>query len=326
LTKYTTRIVTELNLTLKKQSSTISFTKFYFNLIPNYTSAMKQLLTLLFVCLFMHSFAQDTLNQTDDNGKKQGHWIYYGKDRPESGVPLEGKVEEGNYIDDRKEGIWIKYNLDGVTPKLKGEYKNNRPTGSYSTGGYPTRKKYKNAEKGTFVNNQYRDSLIRFHSNGQVEYRGFYNQEGKEEGLVHYYYPNGQLEFRYNAINGIPTGTAIRYYENGDQKEIMEYDDEGKVKKSTFFEMTHPPVSKIGSTIKTNTPPLIDPKHVVTNGIDFKPNGTNKIYNLDNETWLEGDFKNGQLWKGKEYIYDREGILLNVRLYENGLYVSDGQL
>ncbi len=40
--------------------------------------------------------------------KKQGKWIYFGKDRPETGTPPAGKVEEGKYIDDRKEGFWIK--------------------------------------------------------------------------------------------------------------------------------------------------------------------------------------------------------------------------
>ena len=72
----------------------------------------------------------DKLNRKDDQGRKQGKWIYYGKDRPESGIPAEGKVEEGKYVDDRKEGIWIKYHNDGVTPKLKGEYENNRPKGA----------------------------------------------------------------------------------------------------------------------------------------------------------------------------------------------------
>lgn len=71
------------------------------------------------------------INQRDDNGRKQGKWIYFGKDRPTSGFPNEGKIEEGEYKDDRKEGTWIKYHNDGVTPKLKGEYINNRPNGAY---------------------------------------------------------------------------------------------------------------------------------------------------------------------------------------------------
>ncbi|NRA10936.1 MAG: hypothetical protein HRT57_03150 [Crocinitomicaceae bacterium] len=76
----------------------------------------------------------DTINQTDENGKKQGYWVYYGKDRPEAGYPDEGKIEEGPYLNDRKEGLWIKYYNDGVTPKLKGEYHNNRPSGQYWKG------------------------------------------------------------------------------------------------------------------------------------------------------------------------------------------------
>ena len=86
-------------------------------------------ITLLFS--FVGNSQNDTLNQIDENGKKQGHWIYYGKDRPEAGYPANGKIEEGPYKDNRKEGIWIKYHNDGVTPKIKGKYHNNRPSGNY---------------------------------------------------------------------------------------------------------------------------------------------------------------------------------------------------
>lgn len=65
------------------------------------------------------------INQKDDKGK-QGHWIIYGIDRKETGYEDSAIVEEGNYINDRKEGIWYKYEADGVL-KLAGEYKNNRP-------------------------------------------------------------------------------------------------------------------------------------------------------------------------------------------------------
>ncbi|MDB2656826.1 hypothetical protein N9Y60_02095 [Crocinitomicaceae bacterium] len=73
----------------------------------------------------------DTINQIDDQGRKQGLWVYYGKDRPEMGYPKDGKIEEGSYKDNRKEGIWIKYYYDGKTPKLRGTYHNNRPSGPY---------------------------------------------------------------------------------------------------------------------------------------------------------------------------------------------------
>ena len=73
----------------------------------------------------------DTLNQRDKNDLKQGHWIYYGKDRPAEGFPANGKIEEGRYVNDRKEGVWIRYHVDGMTPKLKGMYVNNRPCGEF---------------------------------------------------------------------------------------------------------------------------------------------------------------------------------------------------
>ncbi|MDH4473422.1 MAG: hypothetical protein QE487_12515 [Fluviicola sp.] len=262
---------------------------------------------------------QDGINQKNEKGK-QGKWIYYGKDRPEAGIPAEGKVEEGKYIDDRKEGIWIKYHNDGVTPKLKGEYENNRPKGNYTK--YHQNGKIK--EIGNFEKNQYHDSLKRFHENGQLEYEADYNEGGKEQGKVKYYYPNGQLEFEYTSSNGTPTGKAVRYYENGDVKEIIEYAVDGSVSKSTEKEMVNQPVTvRDPGQSNERAPAVGTPK---TKGVKWQPNGYNKVYNEDDEIWQDGVFKDGKLWDGKVYVYDRDGILLKVKVYKSGVYHSDGQL
>jgi antitoxin component YwqK of YwqJK toxin-antitoxin module len=50
------------------------------------------------------------------------------------------------------------------------------------------------------------------------------------------------------------------------------------------------------------------------------------VFNSNDEIWQDGNFKNGLLWDGKVYEYDRDGILLKVKVYKNGLYHSDGQL
>ncbi|HLP54821.1 MAG TPA: hypothetical protein VK151_07325 [Fluviicola sp.] len=264
---------------------------------------------------------QDGTNKTDAKGLKQGKWIYYGKDRPEAGIPAEGKVEEGKYVDDRKEGIWIKYHNDGITPKLKGEYENNRPKGNYTK--YHQNGKIK--EIGNFEKNQYHDSLKRFHENGQLEYEANYNEGGKEQGKVKYYYPNGQLEFEYSSNNGTPTGKAVRYYENGDVKEIIEYAADGSVSKSTEKEMVNDPVKVKDPGASNERAPAIgsSPK---TKGVKWQPNGYNKVYNEDDEIWQDGVFKEGKLWDGKVYVYDRDGILLKVKVYKSGVYHSDGQL
>lgn len=260
------------------------------------------------------------INKTDVEGKKQGKWIYYGKDRPDLGYPMEGKVEEGDYKDDRKEGTWIKYHHDGITPKLRGTYVNNRPQGVYVK--YHPNGKVK--EKGSFERNKYADSLTRFNANGQVEYQAFYNEEGKEEGSVKYYYDNGQLEFEYTSLNGVPTGKAVRYYENGDIKEVIEYAEDGSVSQSEHKEMVSPSVVVDDpNKSKEKAPKIASPK---TKGVTFLPDGYNKVYNDNDEIWLDGVFKKGALWEGKVYEYDEDGILLKVKVFKEGVYHSDGQL
>ncbi|MCH2223992.1 MAG: hypothetical protein MK066_04420 [Crocinitomicaceae bacterium] len=258
-------------------------------------------------------------NKTVD-GKKQGKWIYFGKDRPAAGFPAEGKIEEGSYTDDRKEGLWIKYHNDGKTPKLKGEYHNNRPSGRYE-------KIWPNGqvkESGTFNRNKYYDSLIRFDESGQVVYEAVYNDAGREQGSVKYYYGNGQVEFEYESQNGIPTGKATRYYENGDVKEVIYYNEDGSVESSEQIDMVSPPVDSGEPTTPRVAPPKLD--EIRTKGVEFKPNGYNKVYNNNDEIWQDGEFRNGGLWDGKVYEYDEDGILLRVKVFKKGTYHSDGQL
>ena len=260
------------------------------------------------------------INSKDKNGLKQGYWIYLGRDRPETGIPPDGKIEEGPYEDDRREGTWIKYHNDGVTPRIKGTYVNNRPQGYYQK----IHPNGKIKEEGIFIRNSYRDTLKRYHENGVIEFAVKYNENGREQGTVRYYYPNGQLEFEYTAENGRPTGKATRYYENGDTKELIEYDADGKIISSIQKEMMKPNVSvkDPGASVE-KAPHISKPR---TKGAKFVPNGYNKCYNENDEIWQDGEFRNGQLWDGKVYTYDFDGILLKVKIYKQGVYHSDGQL
>lgn len=276
------------------------------------------------ICVFPSLAGNDQgepLNQKVD-GKKQGKWIYFGKDKPELGYPAEGKVEEGNYKDDRKEGTWIKYHNDGKTPKLKGEYYNNRPAGAYEkigANGVVT-------ERGTFNKGKYTGKLERFYEDGSVKYVGNHNENGVEEGKIVHYYPNGQEEFVYEAVDGNPTGQAIRYYENGNIKEIITFGADGTPIDKEYREPVDP-ITPVNNPDFQNTerPPSIGTQPR-TGGTPFKPNGYNKVFNDNDEIWQDGDFKNGRLFEGKVYVYDDDGILLKVRVFKNGFYHSDGQL
>lgn len=289
---------------------------------------IKQLPLLLFLLSFGHTALaenphndQDGKGQVDAQGRKQGRWVYYGKDRPDSGIPPEGKVEEGSYKDDRKEGVWIKYHNDGVTPKLKGEYENNRPKGAYTK--FHANGKIK--EIGYFDKNQNRDSLKRFHENGQLEYEANYGATGKETGKVTYYYANGQKEYEYFSNNGTLSGKAVRYYENGDIKEVTTFGADGSVVSSEEKPMVNQAVKvKDPGGSSKKAPTLSGTPN--TQGVKWSPNGYNKVYNSDKEIWQDGVFKEGKLWDGKVYVYDRDGILLKVEVYKGGVYHSDGQL
>lgn len=54
--------------------------------------------------------------------------------------------------------------------------------------------------------------------------------------------------------------------------------------------------------------------------------GYNKLYNSNKQLWKDGEFKNCQLYNGKQYLYDKNGLLLRILIYKNGKYFGDGQL
>lgn len=74
----------------------------------------------LIVLLFpIHLLAQkDTLNVTDSNGLKQGHWVFFGGDFPNSGVGATELLEEGDYSNNQKVGIWHRYASGGQVKSI----------------------------------------------------------------------------------------------------------------------------------------------------------------------------------------------------------------
>jgi len=286
--------------------------------------------TVLFSGMFLLSYAssedlydnyQDKLNWKDDQGRKQGHWIILGKDRPTEGYPPEGKVEEGDYKDNRKDGTWVKYHNDGVTPRLKGEYDFGRPKGSfvkYAENGQAI-------EEGNFIAGKYTGTLKRYYEDGTPKYVANFDGLGQEAGKVTYYYPNGKVEFEYTSVNGVPTGSATRYWPNGDVKEQIVYDATGGVKTSVEKPMTSAPEKVVAPTNTAVKAPPASTGGTVKSG-KFNGNGYNKVYNKNDELWMDGDFQNGKLYDGKVYIYDKDGILEKIEVYKKGRYHSDGVL
>ncbi|MBI3134628.1 MAG: hypothetical protein HYZ14_08160 [Bacteroidetes bacterium] len=257
-------------------------------------------------------------NQTI-NGLKQGHWIFYGKDMPEKGYPDDGKVEEGDFKDDKKTGEWIMYHKDGKTPRTKGMFENGRPKGAYI-------KYYESGvvmEEGTYANGKQSGSFVRYYENGNKAQEKTFNAEGKEEGKVVLYHENGQPEFVYNKANGVTTGAATRYYDDGSVKEEIVYSATGEV---TSTVQKDPPAGVNTTNTTSGSGGPSGAGGITKDGKKFQSDGYNKVYNKDDELWMDGQFKSGKLWDGKLYKYDSDGILLKIEIWKNGAYHSDGQL
>ena len=257
-------------------------------------------------------------NYTDPaTGLKQGHWCFYGKDMPEKGYPDDGKVEEGTFKDSKKNGEWIMYHKDGKTPRTKGMFENGRPKGAYekyNEGGVKI-------EEGTFSNGKQSGTFKRYYDDGTIAQEKTFNAEGKEEGKVTLYHPNGQPEFVYTKSNGVTTGSATRYNEDGSVKQEIVYGADGTVQSTKDVN-----IKETSTTTTTGSGGPSGSSGKTKDGKKFQSDGYNKVYNEDDELWMDGTFKSGKLWEGKLYKYDSDGILLKIEIWKNGAYHSDGQL
>ncbi|MEO5642341.1 MAG: hypothetical protein ABIQ40_16320 [Bacteroidia bacterium] len=57
------------------------------------------------------------INFTDENGKRQGKWVIYGKMSGDAAFNPTAKFEEGEYKDGLKEGEWTEYKPDGTVKR-----------------------------------------------------------------------------------------------------------------------------------------------------------------------------------------------------------------
>lgn len=282
---------------------------------------MKSFVFLASTCFFLFFINDRCLAQNthDGNGKKTGKWVFKGKDHPRSGHSENLKVEEGTFLKGRKEGIWIKYHKDGRTIRLKGNYTNNRPSGFYIR----YHRNAKKIEEANFIQDKYKGSFNRYYNNGKLAYSGNYNNHGAESGLIQFYYKNGNLQAEYTAKNGKPFGKIKNYYKNGSLKSEILLNSEGEKYSAISYELSIDKPIPVVVKKQIEAPVVSNPD---THGVEFEFFGYNKVYNANDEIWMDGIFKNGKLWDGKLYIYDEDGIIQKVKVFKNGVYHSDGQL
>lgn len=291
---------------------------------------------LLFLCLFNIGVqAQqykilngDTINKIDINNMRQGNWKIFGNMVDDSRYKPDQIVEEGKYVNNKKQGVWTKYFPSGQEHTII-NYSNNKPSGEYKVF-------YENGqleEEGIWKTNKNVGNFKRFYENGKPHQDFIFNQTGKRDGIQKYYHENGQLMIVGEVREGKETGEFKEYYEDGSLKSVKVYDEPGVVNHTKTKEYTPKSEIKKEAVIET-----VDEKKVakvekdaVQNEADkkvnpFDGNGEHTLYNANRQISQKGLFKNYKLMDGFYYKYDENGILKNIERYKGGKYVGDAPI
>jgi|ERR1051326_2234031 antitoxin component YwqK of YwqJK toxin-antitoxin module len=289
---------------------------------------MKQFLLLLFICkiAIAQSTTSDTLNQVDPaTGLKQGYWIVYNSVKKLPAYPADAKVEEGKFTDSKKIGIWKMYYPNGTT-KSEITYTENRPKG-YAKMYYENGKLQ---EEGLWENNRWVGAYKSYYDNGQVFYDFKYNNSGKREGTQKYFYENGQKMMEGEMHDGKEAGTWNEYYENGDVRAKKAFNDGNLDAANTevYAPKAPLPEKKEEPVATKEAPKEVDKTKEKVNEAQpvFTGNGYAKLFNMNKQISKEGEFKNFRLMNGKDYIYNKDGILEKISVYKDGRYVGEAPI
>ena len=288
---------------------------------------MKQFLLLLFICkiAIAQSINSDTLNQVDPTtGLKQGYWIVYNSIKKLPAYPAEAKVEEGKFADSKKLGIWKMYYPSGII-KSEITYTENRPKG-YAKMYYENGKLQ---EEGLWENNRWVGDYKSYYDNGQVFYDFKYNNSGKREGEQKYFYDNGQTMMKGDMHDGKESGVWEERYETGDLRAKKSFNEGSLDPNNTeIYAPKQPLPEKKEEPISKEPAKVIDKAKESVNEAQpaFTGNGYAKLFNMNKQISKEGEFKSYRLMDGKDYIYNKDGILERIAVYKAGRYVGEAPI
>ncbi len=213
---------------------------------------MKSATVLLFLLISIMVAAQsDTLNRVDSLGKRYGYWKVTAAMK-KLGPPwkYDDILEEGNYVDSKKTGVWIEY---WPTGKVKSSmvFANNRPNGTATLYFENGNVRETGTWRGTRWIGEYKlyyeDTTLRYHFN--------FDNLGQKSGMQYYYYPNGKLAMSVSSKDGKEDGWC------------REYDDDGTLVKEIYY-------SPYPDSCKTITHPSKKPQRAIhDHDYDYDPTG-----------------------------------------------------
>jgi antitoxin component YwqK of YwqJK toxin-antitoxin module len=168
---------------------------------------MKFKIFLTIVCLAVVLIAtgqiQTDINRTDQQGRKQGHWI---KNYPNGAV-----MYDGTFKDDKPVGEFKRFNTDNSLKSILIYSNDSREADAtfYYPNGYIS-------SKGKYID-QMKEGPWKFYSseiNGCLINEEAYTKN-KQNGLSLKFYPDSTLAEKLQYSDGIKTGEWLQYYPNG---------------------------------------------------------------------------------------------------------------
>ena len=304
---------------------------------------MKFFYAIVFLLFSITAFSQTSetykgkkVNEKDAAGQKQGHWVILNTGGKFPGFAEGELTEEGDYLDNKKIGIWTKYYPGGVK-KHELTFTNNQPNGY-------AKFYYKDGllqEEGMWKDNKWVGEYRYYHENGNLFYNWVYNAAGKREGTQQYFHENGNLMIEGSWKEGSESGLLKEYYENGSVKAEKTFAI-GKIETATVknyelskqFDDAAPKAKKLAESIRQqhqtkgvsasadkNISSVV--KEEKAANVGMIGDGQKTTYNKFGKPLLSGVFKNSMLIDGKENVYAEDGTYLKTYIVKEGKRVSE---
>lgn len=283
-----------------------------------------------------------------EHGKKTGEWkSYHSNGKIKSVVEFKNNRPQGKYrkyYDNgqlEEDGIFIRvHHLD--------TFKRYHPNG-------------KMMELKFFNTNGKNDGdIYRWYENGKLELK-YRVVNGVEDGKLERYYPNGELQEKRYYVNGWAVADSVEWHnlkskQNVDSTSFNHpvpakdlkynklYDKNGNLiwegefyngkiyngKKYIYNDKNE--IQRIESYrdgLYVGDVPLeikSDGNKSNNTGLNVKDGYPGRVPNDSKRLEQDGEFKDGKLWNGKWYRYDKNGLLIKIEIYKEGKYVGDAKL
>jgi antitoxin component YwqK of YwqJK toxin-antitoxin module len=253
---------------------------------------VNKMLLVMMLLLWNNIIGQNPpTNQLNTQGLPTGYWIY-------NDTKTNSKLEEGNYSDGVKEGVWKAWYANG---NLKHEITFEKGIAKGAAKFYYNDGSIR--EVGNWQEYRWVGNYRYYHPGGKPAYEWFYNDQGRRQGEQRYYYTDGTIKYRGSWTNGSITGQVEVYDSSGKLTLLRNYNSEGEFEKL----VTDSKAIEEFNRIKDQPRPS-----------PFQGTGNHTAYRSNGQIYQKGYYLNGLLHNGQEYVYDQNDELRQVRVFENG--------